>query len=54
MRVEILVLASLKETLLAGPIGQETFIATISGKHTSRRALATSSRRRAEAAGVNK
>jgi hypothetical protein len=32
MRVEILVLASLKETLLAGPIGQETFIATISGK----------------------
>jgi len=47
-------LASLKETLLAGPIGQETFIATISGKHTSRRALATSSRRRAEAAGVNK
>ena len=54
MWVEILMLASLKETLLAGPIGQETFIATISGKPYIKGALATSSRRRAEAAGVNK
>jgi integrase len=54
MRVAIPLLASLQETLLAGPVGQESFIATIAGKPYVKESLGNEFKEACRAAGINK